>query len=447
MMRRRVVAFVVALVSALGPSQSVLKSAQETPAPGASFELVIASGRTLRLALDRRERIKGVGQPVTATLIESVYSYDRVVLPLGTKAYGQVEKLEAVSKTTRAKAMLGGDFTPLRHTRLLFDRLVLPDGNTVRIATSLKSIAENVSVHVARSEKSNTSKVREIADQQVKAAIEPFTAPGKMDRLKDWGMSKLPYHPQYLKKGTVYTVELLEPLSFGVAVSTPWAPEGTMPPPESVLDARLVTPLDSATTPRGTPVRAVLTRPLFSGDERLILPEGTELRGEVTFTKEAKSFRRNGQLRFLFETVQMPERGPEKLLASLHSTELGGGNVAIDEEGGTRMTNPKTRFIAPVVSLFAVHAATNRDVIDAGEVGNAAPIDGANVGGRAIAGFFGLGVVGTFVAQISRPVAISLGVVGFVETAYRNLVSKGSEVVFPADTPIQLQLSPGSTAM
>jgi hypothetical protein len=142
----------------------------------------------------------------------------------------------------------------------------------------------------------------------------------------------------------------------------------------------------------------------------------------------------------------LPDRDQEKLLAALHATELSGANVTIDEEGGARMTNPKTRFIAPVVSLFAAHAATNRDIIDAGEVGNAAPINGANVGGRALGGFFGLGAVGMAVAQISRPVATSLGLVGLGETVYRSLLGKGSEVVFPADTPLQLQLSPGSTA-
>lgn len=445
MKRRGLVAFVLALVVFLGPGPSVLEGAEPSTAQGSSFDLVVNAGRTLRLALDRRERVTGVGQQVSATLVDPVYSYDRVVLPVGTKALGHVEKLEAVSKTARAQAMLGGDFTPLRHTRLQFDSLVLPDGNTLRIAASVKSIAENVSRKVAASDKSPTSRVRDAATQQVQAAIEPFTAPGKKDRLKDWALSKLPYHPQYLRKGTVYTVELLEPLNFGVAVSSEWAPEGTMPPPESVLEAQLMTALDSAKTPRGTAIVAVLTQPVFSADQRLILPEGTELRGEVTFTKEAKSFRRNGQLRFLFETVHLPERGPEKLLAALHSTELSGNNVTIDEEGGTRITNPKTRFIAPVLSLFAAHAATNRDVIDAGEIGNAAPIDGANVGGRAIAGFFGLGAVGMVVAQISRPVATTLGLIGLAETVYRNLLARGSEVVFPADTPIQLQLSPGST--
>jgi hypothetical protein len=445
-MKRRAVAFAVALVVALSAGQSVAKAAQESATQPSSFELIVTAGRTLRVALDRRERVTGVGQPVTAILVDALYSYDRVVVPAGTKALGHIERLEAVSKSARARAMLGGDFTPLRQTLLQFDTLVMPDGNRLRISARVKSVAENVALRVAQLPKSRTSRVQDAATEQVKAAIEPFTAAGKKDRLKDWALSKLPYHPQYLRKGTVYTVELLEPLSFGVAVSPEWAPDGTMPPPESVLDARLLTALDSVTTPRGTPIRAVLTQPLFSADKRLILPEGTELRGEVTFTKQAKSFRRNGQLRFLFETVHLPDRGPEKLLASLHATELGGNTVAIDEEGGTRVTNSKTRFIAPVLSLLAVHAATNRDVIDAGEVGNAAPIDGANVGGRAVAGFFGLGAVGMAIAQISRPVATSLGVIGAAETIYRNLLAKGSEVVFPADTPLQLQLSPGSTS-
>lgn len=441
----RAIRFVVALVLVFSSGQSVTEGGQAAAAQGASVELVVTPGRTLRVALDRRERVQGVGQMVTATLIEPLYCYDREVIPVGTKALGQVERLEAVSKSTRTRAILGGDFTPLRNTLLRFDTLVLPDGNKLRISARVKSVAENVSLKVAQAPKSKTSRVVEAANQQVRAAIEPFTAPGKKDRLKDWGLSKLPYHPQYLRKGTVYTVELLEPVNFGVVTATEWAPEGTLPPPDSVLDARLITALDSMTTPRGTPITAVLSRPVLSADHKLILPEGTELRGEVTFTKQAKRFRRNGQLRFLFETVHLPDRGPEKLLAALQSTQLGGGNVAIDEEGGTRITNPKTRFIAPVLSLLAVHASTNRDVIDAGEIGNAAPINGANVGGRAIAGFFGLGTVGMAIAQISNPVATTLGVIGFAETMYRNVVGKGREVVFPADTSIQLQLSPGST--
>src|SRR4029453_17646205 len=95
------------------------------------------------------------------------------------------------------------------------------------------------------------------------------------------------------------------------------------PPAHSILHARLLTPLDSAKTPRGSAVRAVVTRPLFSADLRLILPEGTVLSGEVTFATAAGRFHRNGQLRFLFESVQAPEREAEARRASLHSVPVG----------------------------------------------------------------------------------------------------------------------------
>jgi hypothetical protein len=441
--RRVAVGFVLALVVSLGLCASILQASDE------QITLVVAAGRPLRVALDERVRLRGVGQPVTATLVESIYAYDRAVVPIGAKVHGYVEKLEEVPKKVRVGAMIDGDFTPLRSVTLTFDRLILPDGNEVRLATRMKGSAENVVFQVAKpaSGTSRVARARDAAVQKARDALSPFTKPGKMQRLKEMAIAKLPYHPQYLSKGTIYTMELVEPLNFGTAKPREWAPAGTAPPSETVLNARLITRLDSAKTPRGTPIRAVVTQPVFSADERLILPEGTELHGEVTFATHARRFRRNGKLRFLFESVHLPEREPQKLMASLHSSELSQrDNVAIDEEGGARVTNPKTRFIAPVVGLFAVHAALGSDTkYDVGEIGNTTNIAGQNFGGRAFGGFFGMGFLGTVVAQISRPVAGSLAFVGLGQTVYANLIGRGREVVFPADTSIQLQLSAAST--
>ena len=47
-------------------------------------------------------------------------------------------------------------------------------------------------------------------------------------------------------------------------------------------------------------------------------------------------------------------------------------------------------------------------------------------------------------AQFSRPVAIGLSVVGASRTVYRNVIAKGREVTFDADTPIQVRLAPGA---
>ena len=80
----------------------------------------------------------------------------------------------------------------------------------------------------------------------------------------------------------VPSVWLTAALGFGLVTPAPLAPGDAMPAPDSVLTARLATALDSSKTPRGSPLEAVLTEPVFSTDHELILPEGTTISGEVT---------------------------------------------------------------------------------------------------------------------------------------------------------------------
>jgi len=409
-------------------------------------DLVVEAGRPLRVALDERIKLKRVGQPITGTLVEPVFAYDRSVIPAGTKVLGHLERLEKVSKGTRLRAMLRGDFTPLRNAVLQFDTLVMED-KEIPITTRVGAGTEKVSLEVAGSRnKSLAARARQEIAQKVRQTLAPFKEPGKMERLKEFLVSRLPYHPQYLHRGTIYTAELLAPLSFGPAPPTERAPDGTPAPPETVLNARLVTSLDSAKTPRGTVIRAVLTQPVFSSDQRLIFPEGTELQGEVTFAKGARRFHRNGQLRFLFESVQLKDESPEKMLASLYSVELGREDrVAIDEEGGTSVTNSKARFIPPALALLATRASfgheRDSDEIESGREGG-----GGSLIGRGVGGFFGAGLLGVALSQTSRPVAGVLGFVGFAEGAFGAIFGRGQDVVIPVHTPIQLQLAPGSPA-
>ena len=66
---------------------------------------------------------------------------------------------------------------------------------------------------------------------------------------------------------------------------------------------------------------------------KLILPAGARLTGKVTFVKQARYFRRNGQLRFLFDSVHVPGLESETLLASLYSAAAGRADrLAVDEE-------------------------------------------------------------------------------------------------------------------
>lgn len=419
--------------------------APATRADEGTVALTLDAGRPLRVALDRKIKLRRVGQPVTATLIEDVYARDRVVIPAGTTVAGHLERLDRFPKGARFRAIAGGDFTPLRHPVLKFDKLLLADGREIEIDTKVDGGYENVGLLTARrpEHESGPDRVRGEIARRVENELAPLRGPGKLERLKDGFIRRLPYHPQYLRKGTLYTARLVTPLPFGTVTPIARAEGAAVAPPGSVLMARLTSGLDSATSPKGTPVHAVLTQPVFAADGRLLLPEGTELDGEVTFARPARHLRRNGQLRFLFETVRLPGEDPEAMKASLQGAELGRGQrVAIDEEGGATVTNSKARFVLPAVALFSLRSSLETEVADVGE---AATGGGSDILAQGPGAFVGWSLLGVGLSQISRPVAVGLGIVGVVRSTYRVAFGKGREVVIPADTAIQLQLAPATT--
>jgi hypothetical protein len=424
-------------------------SAQADPA---LIELVVKAGTPLRVALDDRVVVKRAGQMITGTIVEPLYAYDRIVVPVGAKVTGHIARLEPPSKMARASAYLNGDFTPFRRVTLQFDSLLL-DGCATPIETVVTGSVENVQRLIAggpaSSKKSaartEIDRAREQVEHQVKGAISGVTQPGRMGRLKEAIIRQLPYHPQRLIKGTVYLAELTSPLSRGTVVPIEYASAGA--PPASILSARLITGLDSSKSPRESPVTAVLTAPLFSSDHRLILPEGTELKGTVTFSRQARHFHRNGQLRFLIERVETPERSAEPLLASLYSVQAGGSaRLAVDDEGGVAATNSKVRFVAPALAILAM--STVADPQGAEDVGNVTGTSATigKAGSRTFTGFLGLGVAGSVLSHFSTPVAIGLGTVGVARTVYSSVFGKGKEVSLPASTPIQVQLAAGPAA-
>jgi hypothetical protein len=229
------------------------------------------------------------------------------------------------------------------------------------------------------------------------------------------------------------------------------ADAGTLPPPSSTLRARLTTTLDSSKATRGTRFEAVVAEPVFSNDHRLIVPAGTRLGGEVTVARPARSFHRNGQLRFLFDTVHLPASEPVTLLASLRAVDVSADDhVAVDEEGGARTTDSKKRFIAPALAVLALagagddhHHVADHDADDAGFAAGTVRQGGGNLGSRSLGGFFSLGLIGIGVARVSQPVGVVMAAAGVARTTYANILGKGRDVRFAADTPIDLQLAPG----
>jgi hypothetical protein len=428
-------------------------------ADGAPVELIVKAGRPLRVALDDRVKITRPGQRIVGTVVEPLYAFDRIVVPAGTKVLGRVLSIEPPSKRVRVRAALSGEFTPNRHLVLSFERMML-NGREVALQTVVSGGVENVmevvtgggdgaaKTGVGAGARGEITRQRDEIRQTAKRTIAAIKQPGRMQRLRDAALRRLPFHPQYLAKGTVYNAELVSRLEFGVAAPIAKAPAGTPPAPGSILSARLATALDSAKTPRDTPIVAVLTEPVFSADHQLILPEGAELKGSVTFAKPARHFHRNGQLRFLFASVATNEHAPTALLASLYAVQAGAGDhVAVDNEGGTTIDNSKMRLLAPALALVALSAAADLGSENAAEAGALEPgagsFEASNVGGRGLGGFYGLGLIGAAVSQFSRPVAFGLAALGAVRTVYVTIFGMGTNVSFPVDTPIQVQLAPG----
>ena len=445
---RRLVIFLLAVTASAKPV-----SAQP------DIELVLIAGRSLRVALDRRLTLHEVGQPVTGTLVEPVYVYDRVVLPVGTHVKGHIARLEPMTKGRRTLAMVQGDFSPHPRATISFDSVVDPEGCSIEIAAIAKNgtlrpraaVARKPSKDPGQDEQDDTkdgpiAQAREAVTTEARDALALLKQPGKMQKLEELAINQLPYRPEVIPKGTVYDVELHAPVSFGRVIPTPPASPGAVPAADSILTAKLAATIDSAQSPRGTSVSAVLTVPVFTADHLLILPEGTTLTGEVTASTPARHWKRNGKLRVLFAAVQPPAQAPRALLASLYAVEAGPAEgIALDEEGGTTIKNPKSRFIPPALAVLAVRGSIHEHQELDEDPGEPTRLETqGNPGARALGGFFGLGMIGAFVGPLSRPLAIALSVVGAARSIYTNILARGREVTFKADTPIQVRLAPGA---
>jgi hypothetical protein len=62
-----------------------------------SIKVSVATGTPLQVALDQEICVKRVGQSVHALIVEPIYAFDRLVLPVGSQVTGQVTKIEAIS--------------------------------------------------------------------------------------------------------------------------------------------------------------------------------------------------------------------------------------------------------------------------------------------------------------------------------------------------------------
>jgi hypothetical protein len=243
--------------------------------------LTVQAGTPLQVALDREIRVKKEGQPIQGHLMQPVYAFDQLVLPVGTQVHGHIAKIGSPGGKVLTLSILNADFTPARPIQISFDEIVLADGTRLPTQTTVVpgsgQLIRMVEATAAQSglKKGGLSGKIDEAKQQLHEAFKELEQPGKMHRAVRVAIAQLPFHPQYIDAGTLYFAELQKSLDFGSRAFDEHAFQsvGALPPPGSVVSASLITPLNSATTKRGAEVQAVVSKPLFDGD-RLILPQG-----------------------------------------------------------------------------------------------------------------------------------------------------------------------------
>jgi hypothetical protein len=447
--------------------------------PTASIALAIPVGTPIRIALDQRTRVNHSGELLHGKVVETVYAFDQPVIPAGTVATGHVIQVAGVSGVQRAMAYGNGNFSPYHKYVVTFETLTLPDGRQLAVETTVSAGTADV-VHLVSNpdkekQKGVTGQAAQRAKQEAKGKIqeakdqvhdcwEKIAAPGKMHRVKQYLLAQSPYRRQYLEPGTRFVADLDAPLLFGEAPRSreQLASIGGAPVADTTLKARLVAEVSSATASRGAEVAAVLIEPLYSPSHQLILPVNSRLIGEVVQAKPARMLHHNGELRVIFERIEMPEDVQQAVLQTQQEAEerasvenallrphvrsqgmignLEGvevdrkANMKLDEEGGARTTDSKTRYLSSGLAVLLAAAASHP------ESENGSVEAGGNPGVRTAAGGSGFRLTGAVLslAVKSTPVSIAFGAYGASMSIYSNFLSRGHDVVLPKDTPLEI---------
>jgi hypothetical protein len=422
--------------------------------------LKLPEGIPLRVAIDQRTRISHAGEPVRGHVVETVYAFDEPVIPEGSLVTGYVTEIAPISGWQRAQAYANGDFSPFHPYKVTFDRLSLPDGREITIETTVSAGTADV-VHLVskapkedeenESHKSGAARAVDAAKQQVKAGVQEandsarqaaddIRKPGKMQRLKQFLVSQSPYRRQYIEVGTRFNASLNQELNFG---SDGHSQEqltslGTLPLADTVLHARLVLEVNSATATRGTPVVAELTEPVYSADHHLLMPSGCRLIGQVVEARPARRLHRNGELRVIFEHIEMPGGNLQEVQGTLEGIEVSRtAHLKLDEEGGARATDSKTRYLSTGFALLMAAAVGHADVDH-----HKGQDSGGDAAVRAGAGASGFGWAGTVIALAAKSnvVSIAFSAYGATASIYTNFLSRGREVILPKDAPLEIGL-------
>jgi hypothetical protein len=393
-----------------------------------------------------------IGEPLEGRLLYPVYVENRIAVPAGTVLRGSVIQLDS-DRSRRIHSRLRGDFTSFHVPVVRFDQLVLPDG-TLRpiVSGGAKDGVPILRLSPAAGKPKGSFIRRQFAEekQRLKDAAALVTKPGRGDRLVQFIYTQLPYHPERIETATSWTVELTQPLDLTVKNDPPEGGSGpvvheeskqrvkakldaTKPPSDQNIEWRLRAYLQqtisSAHEKPGDTFQALVAEPVFDANHTLLVPEGSMLAGQITQAKAARSFGRQGKLRFRFRELKFPTGFSEPVEGTLAGADSNkSANLQMDSEGGVQPKS-QNRVIAPLVLTLLA--------------GRALDDDGSQVAHSAVASN-GFGIVGRIVgmAASSRNVAAGIGIYGAALSIYDLWLARGHDVVFVKNTRIEITTTP-----
>jgi hypothetical protein len=434
------------------------------PPEGAPIRLQVETGTPLRLYLTQRVSYR-MNEVVHAKFAEPVWAFDRVVIPVGSVVQGRVTKLDPVPKMARLRAIANGDFTPLKRAGVSFTSITCLDGKSLSLRTENSTGLATIYAPPRPSKPSKKPKkashpsaVRRFLQQQAEGQINAQTrgiygfvrGPNKREWLVNYLMSRLPYHPQWYRKGTRFDALLDQPIDFGNVTIAQRELEGlrTQPPPDSVAQMRMLSTISSSDARLGDEMEGTLSEPVFTADRKLVLPEGALLKGKITLANRARFFHRGGRLRFTLDDVELPktlaawgatasrpEERSQPVQGQLAAVEADPTALKVDSEGTAKATESKTRLLRPAIAALVAAKSMDNDTGKQTATGTGDP----NTAGRTLGGFSGFGLLGMVASYGPHQIAPVLGFYGLGWSVYTTIVSRGNEVTFQKNSTLAIR--------
>jgi len=414
------------------PAQAAVPAATATRSPE---KPELPEGASLQVEITRHYPMKA-GEVIEGRLLHPIYVDGRLMVSEDTVLRGKVVALEPDTKT-RWNGRLHGDFTPYHTAEVQFDELVLPEGALPIAATKAANGAPvlHLSAPGVTPRRSFIAREWALAKSRMHEQVAVFTDPGRGDRALQLLYQQLPYHPERIAAHTAWSFELTAPLALpeppsavqdGGQNALPGNPATQVKPETWVVNALLAGEVTSARARSGDPVLALVTEPVYDKDKQLVVPQGSTLIGKVTSARAARSFGRNGKLRFTFQQVKFPEgfeRQVEGALAGAATEKT--QNLQLDAEGTISPRN-QASAIAPLLLTMLAGRALDQD-------GNLTAQTGVASNGFGLVGR----IVG--VAAGNRNLAAGIGFYAAGLSFYENFLRSGRDVVFPKDTRIEIE--------